>query len=102
MPRNFGSIPGSGIGSRFVDRAALRAAGGYPPNQAGIAGGARDGAESIVVSGGYADDLDLGDVIIYTGAGGRDPNSGRQVADQELTRGNAALALNKNEGFPAL
>jgi hypothetical protein len=31
-----------------------------------------NGAESIVVSGGYKDDNDFGDVIVYTGHGGQD------------------------------
>jgi putative restriction endonuclease len=39
-------------------------------------------------------------VVIYTGHGGREPNSGKQVADQRLTRGNLALALNKAHGLP--
>ena len=39
---------------------------------------------SIVLSGDYVDDEDMGDVIIYTGEGGRDPNTGRQVADQPV------------------
>jgi hypothetical protein len=37
---------------------------------------------SIVLSGGYVDDLDEGDLIVYTGEGGRDPGTGRQIADQ--------------------
>jgi integrase len=41
---------------------------------AGISGGEREGADSIVVSGGYEDDEDYGDVIVYTGAGGNDPD----------------------------
>jgi putative restriction endonuclease len=87
-------------GSAFSSRAELHAAGLHGPIQAGIAGSAANGAESIVVSGGYEDDQDLGNEIIYTGQGGRDPNSGRQIADQELTRGNRALAVNKTQGLP--
>jgi putative restriction endonuclease len=34
-----------------------------------------------VLSGGYVDDNDEGDVIIYTGQGGRDPATGRQIKD---------------------
>jgi putative restriction endonuclease len=34
---------------------------------------------SIVLSGGYVDDEDLGDMIIYTGEGGRDAATGRQI-----------------------
>jgi putative restriction endonuclease len=55
---------------------------------------------SIVLSGGYVDDEDLGDVIIYTGEGGRDPKTGRQIADQELVLGNKALAENHLNGIP--
>ena len=52
------------------------------------------------MSGGYADDRDEGDVIIYTGQGGRDPNTGLQIDGQLLTRGNKQLAKHFNEGNP--
>ena len=59
-----------------------------------------EGAESVVVSGGYPDDQDSGDEIIYTGQGGRD-TSGKHVKDQELEleRGNLALAKSKLKVF---
>ena len=38
---------------------------------AGIHGGP-DGAYSIALSGGYEDDIDMGDCFTYTGEGGRD------------------------------
>ena len=41
------------------------------PTVAGIHGGP-DGAYSIALSGGYDDNLDLGDGFTYTGEGGRD------------------------------
>ncbi|MBF8185566.1 caspase family protein [Nonomuraea sp. K274] len=77
----------------FATRRELHDEGIHRPLQAGICGTAeRGGAESIVVSGGYKDDRDYGNVIIYTGHGGRDPNTGEQVADQSPTdSGNAAL-----------
>lgn len=75
-------------------------AGVHRPLQAGICGPAATGAESIVISGGYEDDEDHGDVISYTGHGGNDPESGKQVADQELARQNLALARNAMEGTP--
>jgi putative restriction endonuclease len=60
-----------------------------------------DGADSIVVSGGYIDDQDLGDVIIYTGAGGNDPQTKRQVADQTVDQpGNAGLITSQLVGNP--
>jgi putative restriction endonuclease len=55
---------------------------------------------SIVLSGGYSDDQDNGDVIIYTGEGGRDPQTRRQIADQKLSHGNLALAENHLNGIP--
>jgi putative restriction endonuclease len=36
----------------------------------------------------------------HTGHGGRDPNTGKQIADQKLTRGNLALAKNVADGVP--
>ncbi|GAB3333735.1 YDG/SRA domain-containing protein [Micromonospora halotolerans] len=72
----------------------------HRPLQGGICGG-KDGAESIVVSGGYVDDEDYGDEIVYTGQGGNDPSTKRQVAHQELTLGNAGLAvLSRDVGQP--
>lgn len=67
---------------------------------AGISGSGLEGADSIVLAGGYEDDEDLGDVIVYAGHGGRDPESGRQIEDQALIRGNMALALNRKMGLP--
>jgi hypothetical protein len=89
--RIFGEIQGVPPGTLFPNRAALSAARVHRPTQAGISGSAHQGADSIVVSGGYEDDEDLGDVIIYTGHGGR-AASGWAVADQQLVRGNLALA----------
>src|SRR5262245_22039326 len=68
----FGVLPGIPVGSEFQDRAELTRRGVHRHLQAGIAGTATDGADSIVLSGGYEDDEDLGDMIIYTGSGGRD------------------------------
>ena len=39
-------------------------------------------------------------MILYTGHGGRDPKTGRQITHQTLTRGNLALALNDCDGRP--
>ena len=68
--------------------------------QAGIVGRSDRGAESIVLSGGYVDDEDDGHLILYTGHGGRDANSGRQVQDQEFTAQNRALVVSCQEGLP--
>lgn len=97
--RTYGEIPGYSPGSTFRNRDDLRASGVHRPNQAGICGGS-DGAESIVVSGGYVDDEDYGSEIIYTGQGGNDPTTKRQTADQQLTRGNLGLARSQIDGNP--
>ena len=88
MPeRVFGHIPGYPEGSCFATRAAVAVAGLHRPPVAGIAGSGRQGATSVVIAGGYEDTQDFGDVIIYTGHGGRDPETGHQRTDQTLTRG---------------
>jgi putative restriction endonuclease len=98
--RVFSYIPGYPEGSRFESRAELSEAGVHRPTVAGISGSEREGADSIVLSGGYEDDQDFGDVIVYTGHGGRDPETGRQVADQNFSRGNRALAHSSLHGLP--
>jgi putative restriction endonuclease len=96
----FGEIPGVPVRASFATRREVADAGIHRPLQAGICGAAKTGAESIVVSGGYEDDEDYGDTILYTGHGGRDPDTGRQVADQTLTGQNLALAVSCDRGLP--
>ena len=59
------------LGTCYASRTDIRLAGFHLQKQGGIhptAVGTR--AESVVISGGYADDRDYGNVIIYTGQGG--------------------------------
>jgi putative restriction endonuclease len=98
--RIFGHISGYPEGSHFESRGELSEAGVHRPTMAGISGSEIEGADSIVLSGGYEDDEDLGDEIVYTGHGGREAKGGRQVAHQRLTRGNLALAHSSIEGLP--
>lgn len=98
--RIFGHIPGYLEGSLFENRTELNESRVHVPIQAGISGSQTEGAESIVLSGGYEDDTDHGDVIIYTGHGGRDQSTGQQTHDQPFARGNRALALSKQDGLP--
>jgi len=98
--RIFGHIPGYPEGSLFRDRTELRESGVHRPIRAGISGSQTEGAESIVLSGGYEDDTDDGEVLIYTGQGGRDQITGQQIHDQPFSRGNQALALSKQNGLP--
>ena len=91
----FGEIPGIEVGRHFKDRREV-----HDNNvHRGLMRGISPQGASIVMSGGYVDDVDLGDIIIYTGEGGNDPNTKRQVADQTLTGGNPYLMnMEKNEG----
>jgi putative restriction endonuclease len=100
MPeRTYGEIAGFPRGTTFVSRRQLAESGVHRPPQGGKCGG-RDGAESIVVSGGYPDDEDFGSELIYTGQGGQDANTHAQIADQHLILGNAGLARSRVEGYP--
>jgi putative restriction endonuclease len=84
-----GDVPGVHEEQVFADREALAVAGVHRERQAGITGTAARGAESIVLSGGYAD-IDRGNTIVYTGHGGQQAK--KQVENQTfLARGNAAL-----------
>lgn len=97
--RIVGAIPGIYVGDLFFYRMELVVLGLHCQSQAGIdflpASMSPNGepiATSVIVSGGYEDDIDDGDVIIYTGHGGQDKHKhSRQVVDQKLQGGNLAL-----------
>ncbi|MFJ7211232.1 YDG/SRA domain-containing protein [Amycolatopsis sp. NPDC098790] len=98
--RVYGDIPGYPEGSMFASRAEVAESGVHRALQAGIVGTGELGAESIVSSGGYEDDDDRGEELIYTGHGGRDER-GRQVADQTFAApGNAALLTSSQTKEP--
>lgn len=96
----FGPVPGIAPGHEFANRLELWSAGVHRQTQAGISARQGEGAESIVLSGGYEDDEDLGNVIVYTGRGGRSAETTQQVADQTLTGANRELARNIVLGLP--
>ncbi|MCO5725524.1 YDG/SRA domain-containing protein [Robiginitalea marina] len=103
MPRQiiFGEIPGIEEGHWFQGRKEMMPTSFHRNWAAGIDGNGREGAAAIVLSGGYEDDKDLGEEIIYTGAGGNDPTTGKQTEDQSWhNRGNAGLLKSMNEGLP--
>ncbi|WP_334182079.1 YDG/SRA domain-containing protein [Novosphingobium sp.] len=96
------SISGPERGAVFKDRRALFDAGWHNQTDAGIAGNRQTGATSVVLSGGYPDDEDRGDMVIYTGHGGRGGrDSTAQAANQTFdARGNAALVTSCLRGTP--
>ncbi len=101
LPKYFGTPPSVHIGQQFVDRKDLRDAGVHPPLMNGIHGTAKEGADSIVLSGGYAHDADFGDFILYSGEGGQDLQSKVQIADQSIdSPGNAGLITSQILGLP--
>lgn len=96
----FGHIDDIKPGTIFVDRKELAAKGVHAPLMSGI-WGAQDGAVSIVLSGGYEDDIDELDYILYTGHGGQDSPGGKQTSDQDFTKGgNKGLQLSCDYSLP--
>ncbi|CAN8247770.1 unnamed protein product [Cochlearia groenlandica] len=100
-----GSIPGIEIGDTFFYRMELCVVGLHGQPQAGIdyltAHRSSNGepiATSIIVSGGYEDDEDTGDVLVYTGHGGQDKLH-RQCQHQKLEGGNLAMERSMHYGI---
>lgn len=88
-------------GATFINRVALRNANIHLPLQSGIDGNSLLGASSIVLSGGYIDDVDQGEEIIYTGHGGNKLNTKIQIKDQSWESvGNKALLVSATQGYP--
>ncbi|CAM6087518.1 unnamed protein product [Calypogeia fissa] len=93
-----GPVPGVQVGRCFGFRAELCLVGLHRRTMSGIDWtdvDSNDGnrisiALAIVVSGGYEDNVDEGETLIYTGEGGQDARR-RQCADQKLEGGNMAL-----------
>ena len=95
----FGHIDGIPVGQVFASRKEVAAAGLHAPLMSGI-WGAQEGAYSIVLSGGYEDDIDDLNYILYTGQGGQDSPGGKQVENQEFTKGNKGLQLSCQYKLP--
>uniref|UniRef100_A0A8C7ATT2 E3 ubiquitin-protein ligase UHRF n=1 Tax=Neovison vison TaxID=452646 RepID=A0A8C7ATT2_NEOVI len=88
----------SATSSSQRDWGKVSESGVHRPHVAGIHGRSNDGAYSLVLAGGYEDDVDHGNSFTYTGSGGRDLSGNKRTAeqscDQKLTNTNRALALN--------
>lgn len=95
---HFGEVIGVQEGQKFDSRKALIEAGLHRSIQHGIDGNGTEGVAAIVVSGGYEDDSDLGDEIIYTGHGGNDPTTKKQIANQSWdSHGNKGLKVSQHK-----
>ncbi|KAJ0259860.1 Histone-lysine N-methyltransferase family member SUVH2 [Hirschfeldia incana] len=100
-----GSIPGVEIGDMFLYRLELCVIGLHGQPQGGIdcltANRSSNGepiATSIIVSGGYEDDEDTGEVLVYSGHGGQD-NLHRQCRHQRLENGNLGMERSMHYGI---
>ena len=100
-PIVFGEIEGIEEGHWFAGRKEMMPTSFHRNWGTGIDGNGKEGTAAIVLSGRYEDDEDAGDEIIYTGAGGNDPKSKRQVEDQTWdNKGNAGLLKSGDDGLP--
>ncbi|XP_007010662.2 PREDICTED: histone-lysine N-methyltransferase, H3 lysine-9 specific SUVH1 [Theobroma cacao] len=97
MKKRIGVVPGVEIGDIFFFRMELCVVGLHSQSMAGIdymvVKGDSEGepvALSIVSSGGYDDDAEDPDVLVYSGQGGN-ANKDKEASDQKLERGNLAL-----------
>uniref|UniRef100_A0ACD5VW07 Uncharacterized protein n=1 Tax=Avena sativa TaxID=4498 RepID=A0ACD5VW07_AVESA len=98
MGRRIGVVPGIEIGDIFYFRMELCVIGLHAPSMAGIdymtakfADGDDDSvAICIVAAGGYENEDDATDTLVYSGSGGNNKNN-EDMHDQKLERGNLAL-----------
>jgi len=109
-PKTYGAIPDVPVGTWFATRADCSLAAIHAPYVAGIHGDQMFGAYSIALSGGYDDDVDMGEGFTFTGAGGRDlkgtkanpknlrtgPQSMDQSFDNRLNKALQASVTTKN------
>ncbi len=98
MKKRIGVVPGVEVGDIFFFRMELCVVGLHAQSMGGIdymivRGDTEEEplAVSIVSSGGYDDDAEDRDVLIYSGQGGNFGKKDKQAADQKLERGNLAL-----------
>lgn len=97
----FGTPPNVKEDQLFPNRQALVKAGLHRSLQSGIDGNGNEGVAAIILSGGYEDDLDFGDEIVYTGHGGNDVVTKKQIEDQSWeSHGNKGLVVSKLRDLP--
>ena len=113
-PDLFGELPDFPVGSGWETRADCCADLVHRATVAGIVGTPESGCYSIVLNGGYADDVDRGELLTYTGSGGRSlkgtaanpknlrsgPATHDQTLDGKEGRYNAALFKSSESGQP--
>ncbi|GKV39699.1 hypothetical protein SLEP1_g47430 [Rubroshorea leprosula] len=105
MKKRIGAVPGIQYGEIFFFRMELCVVGLHAPSMGGIDYiNVRGNSEqetlalSIVSSGGYDDEAEDADVLIYSGQGGNAYYKDKEAADQKLERGNLALETSLHRG----
>ncbi|XP_022766568.1 histone-lysine N-methyltransferase, H3 lysine-9 specific SUVH1-like [Durio zibethinus] len=103
--KRIGVVPGVEVGDIFFFRMEMCLIGLHAPIMAGIdymglkvSQDEEPVAVSIVSSGGYEDNSEYGDVLIYSGQGGNVYKRGMEITDQKLERGNLALEKSLHRG----
>jgi E3 ubiquitin-protein ligase UHRF1 len=107
-PKQFGSIPNVPVGKAWPLRAGASMDSIHAPLVACISGNPTVGAWSVCFSGGYEDNIDLGESFVLTGAGGRDLKgngknlrTAEQSFDQSFEHAmNGALKRSSETGKP--
>lgn len=93
--RGVGPVPGVNVGDCYFYRNEILVVGLHNQVQAGIAWIGKTNESlctSVVASGGYEDDEDNGDTLVYTGQGGNNyAGDKRPGHDQKPVKGNLAL-----------
>ncbi|KAL8196150.1 hypothetical protein R6Q57_025150 [Mikania cordata] len=99
--KTYGPVPGIEIGDEFQYRVELALVGIHRPFQGGIdfvKMGKEFYAVSVVASGGYDNEVDKPDCLMYSGSGGIAKD--KSFVNQKLERGNLALKNNIDLKYP--
>ncbi|KAG6501770.1 hypothetical protein ZIOFF_041654 [Zingiber officinale] len=99
-----GSVPGVDVGDEFGYRVELTIVDLHRPFQGGVDAIKKagiSGATSIVAPGGYNNDMDSTNVLIYSGSGGNPAGPDKPREDQRLERRNLALKNSIDTMTPA-
>ncbi len=96
----FGESLGFEDGAKFKTREELQNAGLHRNLISSISWENLDGANAVIVPSGFGDDIDDGDLILYTGEGGRARGAPKQTYGQNLDQGNRALVASCDQMIP--
>lgn len=97
----FGTPVGTRVEECFSSKTAVMDAGLHRFTVNGVDGNGKEGACALLITGACKEDEDWGDYIIYTGHGGFDRKTKKQVEDQSWEfQGNKALVVSQEKELP--